>query len=121
MAAAEAGDIAAAEAALRDAIERFPGSIGPVLGMTRLLISTDRGDAALDLLCDSIRVRPHVELALALLSVGKELGRDNDALQRLDLLAEQTGDPRLKAAAAGLKQQQVSTDPDKMKPDTSSP
>ncbi len=109
MAAAEAGDTSSAEATLRDAIQRFPGSIGPVLGLTRLLISTNRGDAALDLLSESIRVRPHVELALALLSVGKELGRDDEALQRLDALAAQTGDPRLKAAAAGLKQQNQSS------------
>lgn len=104
MAAAEAGDTKAAEAALRGAIGRFPGSIGPVLGLTRLLISTGRGDDALDALTVAIKVRPHVELALALLSTGKELDRVDEALRRLDALATETGDPRLKAASAGLKQ-----------------
>ena len=109
MAAAESGDTASAEASLRAAIERFPGSIGPVLGLTRLLLSTSRGDDALEVLSTSIRVRPHVELALAMVSTGKELGRDDEALQRLESLAIETGDPRLKAAAAGLRQQRGST------------
>lgn len=108
MAAAEAGDTTAAESSLRAAIARFPGSIGPVLGLTRLLISTQKGDEALDVLTNAIRVRAHVELALALLSTGQELGRINEAVQRLDTLAKETGDPRLKAAVAGLRQQSPS-------------
>ncbi len=103
MAAAESGDTTAAEKGLRDAVARYSGSVGPILGLTRLLISTQRGDEALDLLTDSIRKQAHVELALALISAGKELGRLDDAVTRLEKLANETGDPRLKAAAAGLR------------------
>lgn len=103
MAAAEAGDLVAAEATLRAAMERFPGSVGPVLGLTRLLTSSGRGEAAMDLLTDAIRAQAHVELALALASTGKELGRSEEAIQRLQTLATETGDPRLQAAATGLR------------------
>lgn len=103
MAAAEAGDVAAAELSLRAAIARFPGSVGPVLGLARLLITSNRGTEALDVLTDAIRKQAQVELALALVSTGKELGQAEDALVRLEKLAEETGDPRLNAAAKGLR------------------
>ena len=103
MAAAEAGDPTGAEASLRTSMKTFEGSVGPVLGLARLLISLDRGTEALDLLAEAIRIRARVELALALASTGKELGRYEEAIERLEKLASETRDPRLKAAATGLR------------------
>lgn len=104
VAAAEAGDVAAAEAALRSAQSRFPGSIGPVLGLARLLANAGRTDEALALLTDALRSSPQVELALALASTAKSAGKEGEVVGRLRALAAETGDPRLAAAADGLEQ-----------------
>jgi len=103
LAAADSGDTAGAEASLRSAMERFPTSVGPVLGLTRLLITHKRGEEALELLTSSLRTRPDADLALALASAAKELGQEEQAIVRLEKLAEETKDPRLAAAARGLR------------------
>lgn len=102
-AAADAGDTAVAEAMLRDAMKRFPESMGPILGLTRLLITDQRGEEALELLTSSLRAQPNVEIALALASAAKELGQAEQAILRLEQLASETKDPRLAAAAQGLR------------------
>jgi len=116
MAAAEAGDPVTAEASLRSAMDTFQGSVGPVLGLVRLLISLERGTEALDLLTEAIRRQARVELALALASAGKELGRYEEAIERIELLATQTGDPRLNAAAIGLRASAPSDKPASVPP-----
>jgi len=103
MAAAEAGDPTSAEAALRTAMETYKGSVGPVLGLVRLLISQKRGTEALDLLTDALRAQASVELALALASAGRELDRYEESVARLEALARETADPRLQTAAVGLR------------------
>lgn len=103
LATADSGDPTAAEAQLRDAMKRFPGSVGPILGLARLLITNARGDDALELLTDSLRERPNADVALALASAAQELGQAEQAIVRLEALATETGDPRLAAAARGLR------------------
>ena len=102
-AVADSGETARAEAMLRDAMKRFPASMGPVLGLTRLLITHNRGEEALELLTDSLRARPNVDIALALASAAQELGQAEQAIIRLEQLASETRDPRLIAAAQGLR------------------
>jgi len=103
IAAADAGDPATAEAELRAAMARFNGSVGPPLGLARLLLSTGRADDAFTVLEAAIRRRPDVQLAGALVAAAQEAGRPEDAVAILDRLADQTGDPRLRKAADGLR------------------
>jgi len=103
LASADAGDTAGAEKQLRAAMKRFPSSVGPVLGLTRLLITHQRGEEALELLTGALRERPNADLAMALASAAKELGQAEQAIVRLEQLAEETKDPRLEAAARGLR------------------
>ncbi len=103
VAAGEAGDAKASEESLRAAIVAFPDSVGPSLGLARLLASTGRGDEALNVLTDALRAQRQVDLVLALASLAGELGRTSEVVPRLQALATETGDPRLKAAAEGIR------------------
>ena len=103
VAAGEAGDAKASEAGLRAAIQAFPNSVGPALGLARLLATAGRGDEALDVLTDALRAQRQVDLVLALASLAGELGRSAEVVPRLQALADETGDPRLKAAAEGIR------------------
>ncbi len=108
MATGQAGDVAAADAALRAATRRFPDSAGPVLGLARLRTSNGDSDGAFAALTESLRRGPDVSVAYALVSTAQETGRTADAIAILRRLAVETGDPRFAQAANGLEAAQPS-------------
>lgn len=107
VAAAQAGDLLTSEKELLDAMGRFPRSPGPPMGLARLYLSVGKKDAAFGVLTQALAKNPELNLALALVSAAREAGRPEDAVAILDQLATQTGDPRLRKAADGLRSAQA--------------
>jgi tetratricopeptide (TPR) repeat protein len=107
VAAAQAGDLLASEKELLLAMERFPRSPGPPMGLARLYLSVGKKDDAFGVLTQALARNPGLNLALALVSAAREAGRPQDAVSILDQLATQTGDPRLRKAADGLRSAQT--------------
>ena len=103
VAMAQTGDVTGALARLDDARRRFPGNVGPVLATARVLLSHGQADAAFELLAGALRINPDMNLAAALVSAAQEIGQPARALQIMDALAAETGDPRFARAAAGLR------------------
>ena len=101
--AAESGDIATAERELKDAMQAFPQSPGPPLGIARLYLSAGQPDAALEVIEIALERRPDINLAGALVAAAQEAGKPQAAIDILDRLAIRTGDPRLKRVADGLR------------------
>lgn len=107
VAAAQAGDLLTAEKELLAAMSAFPGSPGPPMGLARLYLSVGKNDDAFAILTQALAQHPDLNIALALVSTAKEAGRPQDAIAILDQLATQTGDPRLRKAADGLRSAQA--------------
>ena len=77
------------------------------MGLARLYLSVGKKDAAFGVLTQALAKNPELNLALALVSAAREAGRPEDAVAILDQLATQTGDPRLRKAADGLRSAQA--------------
>ncbi|MEC7947146.1 MAG: tetratricopeptide repeat protein [Myxococcota bacterium] len=103
MAAGQAGAVDDADARLLEAISRFPGNPGPVLGLARLRLTNDDADGAFDVLHAALRRGPEVSVAYALVSAAQEAARPEEALRILEALREETGDPRFDRAVQGLR------------------
>lgn len=104
MAKARSESAGAGMAVLAQAVKDFPSDPRPMVSLAAMLSRAGDREGAWRLLAENVRKNPHPNVIVALANAARDTDRVELALQLLDQLALETGDPRFSEAAAGIRE-----------------
>ncbi|TNE84531.1 MAG: tetratricopeptide repeat protein [Deltaproteobacteria bacterium] len=105
IAEAQTGEMDAARARLKDAVETHPYDLRALLTYGQVLSAED-AQATYDLMADAVQRMPDARVVLAFVGAAKDAGRLKDAAKLLEDVGRRTGNPVFKEAATMLEQHQ---------------